>query len=405
MMFIQLFSSGALTPILSLYLCGTLKFSGSEAGLILAMSSISALISPLVGAFIADRVINSERFLGICQTSGAVIMFMLSFQDRFPAFLVLYILYSMTMGPTFSLTNAIVLHHQPDAKKNYGMVRVWGTIGWISAAWVLGFLWRGGGSDTVQAGLRLALQVSAISSFVLGLYSFTLPLAHTKLVKPPNFLPVESLGVMLKPSVLIISALSLFINIVDRYYYFGTAPYLKSAGFHDGVIMPLMSIGQLPEILAMMALGLILSRFSVKTVLAAGALVEFLRFTVLASGGPPALLIAALSMHGLTYVFYSISALIYLDGFCDKKSRTGVQQMFCIIAVGLGSFLGSMIAGGMMDLFRASGGQINYTFFWMVPALISAAVFGGILVFIRGGGLKIGRNAVRNAETESTEAV
>ena len=103
--------------------------------MILAMSMVSSVIALLAGTFIADRLINSERLVGAVQSAGSLIMIVLAFQKDFTVFLALYLIYSLVIGPTMSLTNTIVLHHQPDAKKNYGLVRVWGTIGWIAAAW------------------------------------------------------------------------------------------------------------------------------------------------------------------------------------------------------------------------------------------------------------------------------
>ncbi len=394
MMFLQLFASGALTPILSLYLKGYLHFTGTQTGIIIGMSSISAILAPLIGTFIADRMINSERLLGICHLTGAVLIFLLSFQKDFIPVLILYIFYAMTLGSTFSLTNAITFHHSPDSKKNYGSVRVWGTIGWIAAAWALGLLWmKNGLSPEVSDKLPLALKVSALASFILGLYAFSLPLAHKKLDSAGKFLPVESFRVMLKPSILIISFLSLLINCVDRYYYFGTAPFLKQIGFSEASIMPLMSIGQIPEIFGMTIVGYLLKRFSFKPVLITGVIMEILRFSFFAAGSPPALIYAGLAIHGLTYTFYSVVVFIYLDSHCDKQTRTGVQQLYSIIAMALGSFLGSFIAGKMMDVFNTKLNRIDYTFFWMVPAVISAVVMIGILFLIKNEKAKINKSS------------
>jgi len=378
MMFLQYFASGATWPIMSLYLTNHLHFSGAQAGVVLAMSCVAAVISPWVGACVADRIISAERLLAVCHFVAAGLMLTLSTQTGFTAVLVLYLAYTLMTGPTVALTNAITFHNAPGGNKAFGNIRLWGTIGWIVVAWVFGFLWlRGAGAGVVQGRLPDALKLSAISSVVLGLYTLTLPKAGRRIEGPVQLFPHESLRVFVRPQILWIAATSLLIGIVDRYHYFGMAPYLRHLGFSDASIMPSMSVGQMVEAPAMAILGWMLARLGIKVTLILGILAEICRFLAFAWGGSTAIVFSGICCHGLAYAFFFTAVYTYIDGHCDKTSRTGLHQIFSIITGGIGSLAANLLAGVCMDLFVPASGTIRYGWFWLVPAALSVI---GLLV-------------------------
>ena len=124
MMFLQYVVMGSIWPIISLYLKQVLGFSGAQSGQILAMSAVAAFVAPAVGACVADRWISAERLLSICHFSGAVCMGLISMQTKFEAVLGLYLAYTVSMGPTVPLTNAITFHHAPGGQGKFGNTRV-----------------------------------------------------------------------------------------------------------------------------------------------------------------------------------------------------------------------------------------------------------------------------------------
>lgn len=381
MMFLQYFVLGATVPVFSLYLTRYLKFSGLQTGAILSMSAVAAFVSPLAGAFIADRLLSATRFYGLCHCMAGVLMGVLSIQIRFEPFLGVYLMYMLAFGPTTSLSNAITFHHIPDSEKNFGGVRMWGTIGWIAVAWLFSLIWlRGAGAgDMVAGNLPDALKLSAMSSIFLGLYAFTLP-STPKAPKQKSVLkrliPVESFRVMIHPNVILLSVISLVMSVAERFYYFGTGPFLQQIGFRESSIMPAMSLGQVPEVFAMGLLGFVLKRLGIKRVIALGILSGLGRFACFAVEGPHLLALVGISFHGFAFAFYFASAFIFLDRYCDTISRSGVHQLFAIITSGFGSIFGSMSAGKTLDICTLTGpGVINFRGFWSVPLGLSLFAF------------------------------
>ncbi|MBN2188446.1 MAG: MFS transporter, partial [Chitinispirillaceae bacterium] len=342
MMFLQYFVAGAYTPVLSLYLKEHRCFSGVQTGMILSMTAAGAIIAPLVTSLVADRFIRAERLLGVLQIAGGALFGAFATQTAFVPVIVLYLCYTIINVPTFALTNAIVFHHSPETRHAFGAIRMWGTVGWIAVAWLFSFFWLRGGNDGVAAGrIPDALWLTALSSLVLGLYAFTLPSSSRPRTGLRGFLPAGSLRVLANPSIVRLCAFMLFASVFYRFYVFGTAPFLRAIGFPDSAIMPVMSLGQIPEIFAMGILGRLLLRHGSKKIIILGLLLDMFRYATAAAGGPPWLVIAGLSVHGLSYTFIYATASIYLDRFCDGASRAGAHQLFYMITLGIGSFAGN----------------------------------------------------------------
>ena len=270
MMFLQFFVAGAFTPVLSLYLKDFLHFSGFQVGMIFAMTAAGSIAAPLVAAFVADRWIRAERLLGILQLAGGAAMLVFAAQRAFPGAMLLQLIYTVVTAPTFALTNAIVFHHAGRQRHAYGSVRVWGTIGWIAVAWLFSYLWlRRGGAGITSGRLPDALLLAAFTSFALGIYALTLQ-ASRPLQKTNELFTSASLRVIANPAVLRLCAFMLLVSFFYRFYFFGTAPFLRAIGFSDRDIMPAMSLGQLPEIFAMGILGWLLMRYGSKKILVIG---------------------------------------------------------------------------------------------------------------------------------------
>lgn len=386
MMFLQFFIAGATIPVMSLYLRGCLHFSGGQAGIILSMNALAAFVSLLVGTFIADRFIRAEKMLSLCHFGASILMFVLTLQQSFANVLVVYLAYVLVAGPTGALVNAVSFHHIPEAQRNYGGIRMWGTIGWIAVAWFFGFFWLGGtAADQMASRLPDALKLSALSSLVFAFYVLTLPMRFTVSKRPKTFMPVESFRVMVQPRIVLIVLLTFIISITNNYYYFGMAPFLQQFGIKESSIMPLMSVGQVAEIFAMLFLGLCLRRLGFKKVLILGVLVQGWRFAAVSISGSVWIISSGIFFHGVNFAFFMIASLIYIDSQCDRNSRTGVHQLLTIVNVGFGSLLGNLMAGKAADIFMSASGVINFRAYWAVPLVMTIVCLFGTVVFVPRG--------------------
>jgi MFS family permease len=168
----------------------------------------------------------------------------------------------------------------------------------------------------------------------------------------------------------------MFASIADKTYFLGIAPFLKFSGFSESSIMPIISIGMVPEIAAMFILYTLIKRFGYKNILSAGIVAHILRFILFiisSESSASYLIIPGILLHGLTFAFYVAVAYIFLDTFCTENTRSTMHLLYAFAVSGTGNSVGNIIGGILMDYSLFLRG--NYTLFWLFPALVSAASF------------------------------
>jgi MFS family permease len=382
MMFIQFCSIGVIVPLMSLYMKQCLGFSGAEIGTIFAAASISSFVAPLIGVFVADRFIRAKHLLSLCQFGIGVSLVTLYFMTSFGSVLALYVIFSLLIGPTFSLTNAITFHNSTDTTRSFGSIRLWGTVGWIAVGWALSFFWFLTGGDQTSR-LPDILIISAICSFLLSIYALTLPSPVIKRDRREGFIPVESIRVFRKRNVLLLAVLSFLIVFVERFHFFGASPFLRQIGFSEQSILPSMSLGQFSEIIAIAVTGAVLTRIGFKKTILLGIFFEGLRFLMYFIAAPGLLVYAGLTLHGFTYPFIFMATAIYIDSQCSIRARTGVQLLITMITGGLAGITGNIACGMVMDFASGAGTTIDFSIFWGIPLALTFAVFAGCVIFIK----------------------
>ena len=142
MMLFQYAIWGAWLPLLYPYLTEHLGFTDGQFGMLAAIGATGALVAPFLSGQIADRWMSTEKFLGISHILGAALVWQLATLDEYGEFIVFSLLYSLIYAPTLSLTNSIAFHHLPDRDRDFGKVRVWGTVGWILVGIGISEIWR-----------------------------------------------------------------------------------------------------------------------------------------------------------------------------------------------------------------------------------------------------------------------
>ncbi len=382
MMFIQYAIWGLWAPILAEYLGSTLHFRNLEAGWIFNTISIGAIISPFIAGQIADRYFATEKFLAITHLGSGAALLLLSGQESFTPYFVLMLLHATLYGPTLALTNSIALHHLPDPDRQFSGIRLWGTIGWIIAGLVFGLMlkWVPGlhiGHSILAAGLL---------SLAMGLLCWSLP--HT----PPSRNPenpwafLGALKLMKDPSFLVLVLVSFVVTTEFGFYYLLTPRFLgQDTGLNveDSYIGPIMTIGQVMEILALAILPLAIKHLGMRNVIALGILAWPVRYGIFAIGQPLGLIIAAQSLHGFAYAFFFVATMIYVDRVAGKDIRASAQSLVTFVTIGVGMGVGYLFAGAMADYFTDASGVIHFTSVFLVPVVVTMLCAVLLLAFFR----------------------
>ena len=379
MMFLEYVIWGSWLPLLALYLSRFLGFSGTEIGWIFATQAIASVTAVFVSGQVADRYLSTERFLAASHVVGGLAMLALAFQRSFWPFFAAMLVYSLAYVPTLSLTNSICFHHLKDAQKDFGRVRLWGTIGWIAASWPFVFLLKGKEGAAMDAALGSIFVVAGLASLALAAWSLTLPETppSTQVVeKNASFAAIRLLAV---PSIAVLFVVTFLDAVVHQCYFFWTGPFLSAIGLHENMIMPAMSIGQISEIATMGALGYFLKRLGWRRIMVFGIMGHVIRFAIYALGGPLWLVIASNVVHGFCYAFFFASIYIFVDEKFPRDSRASAQSLFNFLILGAGPFFGNLLWGKLGDVYRTASG-VDFSRLFLVPAGIG--LLAAIILFL-----------------------
>jgi nucleoside transporter len=291
----------------------------------------------------------------------------------------------MLYAPTLALTNSIAMINMEDSEKEFGAIRVWGTLGWIAAGLMLtGWRWFGE-SDVLPAMQGDMLFLAGALSILMGIQSFFLP--HT----PPQREGVSPWAFLESMKMLKVKDFAVFVGITFvvatelEFYYILTAPFLESdaIGVSSTNIPAVMTIAQIAEIFVMaFMLSWALKKYGMRKTLAIGVIAWPIRYIIFAIGSPAWLVIASLMLHGFCYVFFFVAAFIYVDKVAPPDIRASAQSLIAIIALGLGRFLGSLFAGWVRDFFTTDG-VTNWTNVFLVPCALTIFCAVAFLLFFR----------------------
>jgi hypothetical protein len=284
MMVLEFFIWGAWYPLIFGYL-PTLGFTPTQQTWILSTFPVAAIIGMFFSNQFADRNFAAERFMAASHLIAGVAMTSLFWTQSFWPFFAAMLVHCLLYVPTVSITNSISFAHMKDGQKEFGLVRMGGTIGWVLAAWPMTFIlvdwdkvhaaqtsgfvdWLGTvlGSgltgSALAAGTKWVFIVAGIASFVLAAFSLTLPHTPPKKVEAgaDKFAWLEALRLLAAPFILVLFVVTFIDSTVHNLFFNWTGSFLGAAREAGGVgipgnwIMPVMSIGQVMEIATMAVL-------------------------------------------------------------------------------------------------------------------------------------------------------
>lgn len=386
MMFLQYFAWGAWTVTMGTYLLQTLRFSGEQTGLAYGTASIAAIVSPLFVGLVVDRWFASQRALAVLFLLSAATLYYASLQTAFVPFYVALLVHMLCFMPTIALSNAVAFRHMDKPQQQFPGVRVLGTIGWIAAGWLVGYVLH-------AEAVATQFHVSAIALMVLGLFSLVLPhtppLPRAEGAQKPSlrdFLGLDALQLMRDRSFAIFMIGSLLVCIPLQFYYAFTNGFLNEIDVPNAAGK--MTFGQMSEIAFMLAMPLFFRRLGIKTMLLIGMAAWAARYLLFAMGDSGELmwmLYLGILLHGVCYDFFFVSGQIYVDREAPAHLRASAQGFLTLVTWGVGMLIGSWLSGRVVDAYRAGGDRVTHDWsqIWLVPAIGAAAVFLLFALFFR----------------------
>ena len=383
MMFLNFFVWSIWFVTMGTYLTTALSATGGEIGLAYGTQSLGAIIAPFIIGLIADRFFAAQRILGFLHITGAFLLYYIAAQTEFTSFYSLLLAYMVIYMPTLALVNAISFKQMKNPEKEFSPIRVWGTIGWIAAGLLIGWL-----ALEKSNSLEQTYQIGALISLVLGIFSFFLPNTPPpkkgKDASLNEILGLDALSLLKDKNFLIFFISSVLICIPLAFYYQETNIFLNEIGLENAASK--MTMGQMSEMLFLFLMPLFFSRLGVKKMLLIGMaawVIRYLAFGFGDAGSGVWLLYGGIILHGICYDFFFVTGQIYTDQKAHSGIRSAAQGMITLATYGVGMLIGFWLAGQIAESFKLGNENHDWYMVWMVPAAIAAVILLFFLLFFR----------------------
>ena len=369
MMFLQFFIWGTWYVTMGTYLF-KIGFNGVDIGQAYSAIPIGAIISPFFIGMIADKYFPAEKVLTVMHFIGGAILYWVSTVGTSEYFFWVLLLYALCYMPTLALVNAICFNQMKDPGVEFPNVRVLGTIGWIAAGMLIGFL-------KIEES-NLPLRIASLISVLMGVYALALPKTPPKSrdekVTVSDILGLEALKLMKEKSFAVFIVSSLLISIPLAFYYAFANPFLNEAGMENAAGK--MTLGQWSELGFMILMPFFFARLGVKKMLLIGMLSWALRYVLFAMGNNDSLVFMfylGILLHGICYDFFFVTGQIYVDKKAPKAIQAAAQGFITLITYGVGMLIGSWISGYVVDYYTVDEVR-QWGPIWYFPAIMAVVV-------------------------------
>lgn len=405
MMFLEFFIWGGWFVTLGTFLGKTIKASEGEIAQAFSTQSWGAIIAPFIIGLIADRYFNAERILGVLHLVGAFLMYQMSQTTDFAVFYPYVLGYMIAYMPTLALVNSVAFRTMNNPSKEFPVIRVFGTIGWIVAGLLISLAFNWDSEENVAIGmLSNTFLMTAIASAILGIFSFTLPktppaISRNEKIEIRDILGLDALSLLKDKNFLVFFLSSVLICIPLAFYYTNLSPYLTKGGLNIENSTAWASLGQASEIVFMLLLPLFFKKFGFKKTILVGMLAWTVRYLLFAYGNNGDLffmVVIGIFLHGLCYDFFFVSGQIYTDSKAGEKFKSSAQGLITLATYGIGMLIGFYITGLItasnfleeIEQTNAKGVLETVKFYdwnkiWVFPALFALAVMILFVIFFK----------------------
>lgn len=382
MMFLEFFIWGGWFVTLGTFLGTTIGATDGEIALAFSTQSWGAIIAPFVIGLIADRYFNAERILGVLHILGAILLFAMYRTTTFDVFYPYVLGYMILYMPTLALVNSVSFNQMTNPAKEFSLIRVFGTLGWIIAGLLISYLFKwDSGTGISQGLLRNTFLMTSVASVALGVFSFTLPKTPPRAqgkgekLGIKEILGLDALALFKDRNFLIFFISSILICIPLAFYYQNANPFLVEIGMENPTGK--MTLGQISEILFLLLLPYFFSRFGFKKTIMAAMLAWVVRYLLFAYGDVGNLsfmLLIGIALHGICYDFFFVSGQIYTDSKAGIQFKSSAQGLITLATYGVGMLIGFWIAGEISNAYLLTDGSHEWDSIWLYPASFALIV-------------------------------
>lgn len=331
---------GLIEPFLTLY-WRQLGLSGSQIGVLYSITPATGIVAPWVLGYLADRTRRHWELLLATSLVSAGLFAVLALPSGFWPILALIVPYAVAKTPLLPFVNSLTFAHLAHDRSTYGRLRVWGSVGYIMTAVVLGSLMERATTGVIFLGGALSYLGCTVIALRLR------PRAGQRLSAGPAPIAWQDLAAFRPLIPFFVGCLIVAASGGTLRNFFGID--LTAKGGSTGLVGLSWAIGVAAEVIVMLQGPRLLSRFGARGLLLAGCLATAIRWTLYAVLTEPLLIVAVSPLHALTFASFYLGAMDYLEQQTLATLRTTGQGLFSAMTFGVGGTLGNLLSGWLFE--------------------------------------------------------
>ncbi|MDZ7839775.1 MAG: MFS transporter [Gammaproteobacteria bacterium] len=361
---------GVLVPYWGLYL-KDLGFGPGYIGILMAIPLATKIVAPNIWGWLADTVSRGRSLLPLASALALVIFSTLFLADSFLWLAVGMVGFSFFWNATLPSMEAITLNFLGDRWHRYGVVRLWGSVGFIVLVVIMGWVVDGYGAATV---------LPAITLLLAGMWLSVVSVPTSGAADPGRKVPAGVGHPALQPHVAAFLLCCMLMQAAHAPFYVFFTLYLEHYGYNKSLIGGLWALGVLAEIVVFVFMHRLFGAFRIAVLLQASFAVTVVRWLLVAAF-PEFLSVIVFSqlLHAVTFGVYHAAAIQLVHRLFTASHQHRGQALYSSVSFGVGGSLGSLYSGylweqaGPASIFLAAAAAASIsalvTWFYVRPAV------------------------------------
>lgn len=377
-MFLQYTFPGAFLQLYSIHL-QNLRFTPVQVSICCATQALASVLVTLLAGQAADRWVSAERIIAFCSLVCGVICWILPWLDNVWIVFAATLLFWMLANPVMLLGTSLCFAHLKDPEREFGAIRLWGTIGWMVPCWILLIATLlGWPKPTISRnGSTDLFRVGSLFAFTLGFYAWSLPHTPPRPDAPQKDAPLAALRLVGSRSFFVYCACTAGLCITWPFSTQATPLLLHYLGMPVQWISPTMTLGQVMEVASLAVLPAPLFRLGIRGTMLLGLGSWMVALVLLTIGEPLWMAVSSLLLNGICVSGFLVTGQVFVNRKATGDLRASVQSLLTFVN-GAGQLLGHLLIG----LVRwVHNGQLPQAF--GIAAAIMSAMFLLFLVGFR----------------------
>ncbi len=385
MMFFQYMMLAVWWIPLAAYLAN-MGLSRNLTALILSSMAFGSVVSPMVG-MLADRYFKGQYLL-VFSNLVVGIMLILAGSTQNPIWLFVFLLVGMLFYmPTWALTSSITMANIPS--ELFSRIRVFGTIGWITAGVfsIITVGWFKSDFDGTNLPFFFGAGIAILAALINLTLPDTPPGATGQKASVLDIMGFRSIS-MLRDRNFAVFLTLLFLSMIPFSMYWSYfSEYLFDSGYK--LITVTMSIGQVTEILVLLTVPWFIKKFGLRKTMIVGMIALVIRYISLYLAGSDAQLtyvLIGVGVHGIIFGYHHLGGQIYTDKKAPVSLRSQAQGLIFFVTFAMGLLAGNFICGWIIRLYSIDtpeGLVYQWEAIWAITAVMSVLVLTAFIVFFK----------------------